>query len=75
MFMQQRAEQFRDDAPMTAAEAASIILDGVREERWRILVGKDAEALDRLVRENPEEAYEPSFMEKLLAQSEWALGN
>ena len=75
MFMQQRAEQFRDDAPMTAAEAAHVILEGVREERWRILVGKDAEVLDRLVRENPEEAYEASFMERLLAQSEWKLGN
>jgi NAD(P)-dependent dehydrogenase (short-subunit alcohol dehydrogenase family) len=75
MFMQMRAEQFRDDAPMTAGEAASVILDGVREQRWRILVGKDAEVLDRLVRENPEEAYEQSFMERLLAQSEWALGS
>ena len=74
MFMQQRAEQFRDDAPMTAAEAAHVILEGVREERWRILVGKDAEVLDHLVRETPEEAYEASFMERLLAQSDWALG-
>ena len=74
MFMQKRAEQFRDDAPMTAAEAAHVILEGVREERWRILVGKDAEVLDRLVRETPEEAYEASFMERLLAQSDWALG-
>ena len=34
----QRAEQFRDEAPVTAEQAAQIILDGVREERWRILV-------------------------------------
>ena len=33
-----------------AAQAATIILDGVRDE-WRILVGEDAHALDRLVRE------------------------
>jgi hypothetical protein len=59
---------------MTAAEAARIILDGVRNERWRILVGKDAEALDRLVREAPEEAYEAAFMDKLLQQSSWAIG-
>ncbi len=72
--LQQLGEAFRDGAPMTAAEAATIILDGVREERWRILVGKDAEALDRLVREAPGEAYEASFMERLLAQSTWAIG-
>ncbi|MEX2207695.1 MAG: SDR family NAD(P)-dependent oxidoreductase [Myxococcota bacterium] len=72
--LQMIGEAFRDGAPMTAAEAARIILDGVRAERWRILVGKDAEALDRLVREAPEEAYEQSFMDKVLAQSTWAIG-
>ena len=49
---------FRDNAPTTAAQAATVILDGVRAERWRILVGDDAVGLDRLVREHPEEAYE-----------------
>ena len=72
--MQKLAEAFRDDAPMTAGAAAKVILDGVREERWRILVGRDAEVLDRLVRENPEEVYEPSFMEKLRAETDWKLG-
>jgi NAD(P)-dependent dehydrogenase (short-subunit alcohol dehydrogenase family) len=56
---------FRDNAPVTADQAATIILDGVREDRWRILVGEDAQAIDRLVREFPEEAYEQSFVEKL----------
>ena len=74
VFLQMRAEQFRDDAPMTAAEAASVILEGVREERWRILVGADAEVIDRMVRETPEEAYEESFMERLLEQTGWVLG-
>ena len=69
------AERFRDDAPMSAADAAKVILDGVREERWRILVGEDAKALDRLVREAPEEAYEASFMEKLRAETQWGLGS
>ena len=67
------ADRFRDDAPMTAADAAKVILDGVKEERWRILVGEDAKILDRLVRENPEEAYEASFMEKLRAETPWGL--
>ena len=61
----QRGIEFRDNAPTTAAQAAGIILDGVRNDRWRILVGDDAERLDRLVREFPEEAYELSFLEKL----------
>jgi len=72
--LQQIGESFRDEAPMTAATAAEVILDGVRKERWRILVGHDAEVMDRLVREFPEEAYEPSFMEKLRAEADWALG-
>src|SRR5690348_13953899 len=56
-----QAKAFRDNAPTTAAQAAKIILDGVRAEKWRILVGKDAEFLDGKVRAAPEEAYTPSF--------------
>jgi NAD(P)-dependent dehydrogenase (short-subunit alcohol dehydrogenase family) len=61
----QRGIEFRDNAPTSAAQAAEIILDGVRNDRWRILVGEDAQRLDRLVREFPEEAYELSFLQKL----------
>ncbi len=57
----QRAIDFRDKAPTTADQAASIILDGVRADRWRILVGDDAERLDLMVRQDPEQAYEDSF--------------
>jgi NAD(P)-dependent dehydrogenase (short-subunit alcohol dehydrogenase family) len=63
--MQQLAEDFRDKAPLGAADAARIILDGVRAGRWRILVGEDAKELDRMVRTDPERAYEPGFMEEL----------
>jgi hypothetical protein len=42
-------------------------LDGVRENRWRILVGDDAHVLDAEVRADPEHAYEPEFWEKLRA--------
>lgn len=73
MLLKQRAESFRDDAPMSAAEAAKVILDGVRAERWRILVGSDAELLDRLVRETPEEAYEMSFFERFVTQAGWQM--
>lgn len=66
--------RFRDDAPTTAEQAAAIILDGVREERWRILVGNDAHRLDELVREDPEGAYTPEFMVRLRETGEWGLG-
>lgn len=69
-----RAESFLSDAPMTAADAAAVILQGVREQRWRILVGEDAHVLDRMVRETPEQAYEPEFMEKLVQSTGWNLG-
>ena len=64
---------FRDNARTSAEEAASIILDGVREERWRILVGDDAHRLDKMVRDAPEEAYSEAFMTRLQAQ-QWTLG-
>ncbi|MFP6664468.1 MAG: SDR family NAD(P)-dependent oxidoreductase [Deltaproteobacteria bacterium] len=66
-FVHQRMLDFQDKAPTTAASAATIILDGVRAERWRILVGDDAEVLDRLVREDPEGAYDPDFLKKIHA--------
>lgn len=59
--MRENRNQFRDNAPTSADQAAGIILDGVRQERWRILVGDDAHRLDAAVREAPEEAYEPDF--------------
>ena len=59
----QRGVEFRDKAPTSAAQAATIILDGVRAGRWRILVGEDAGRLDAMVRADPEQAYEPAFAE------------
>jgi NAD(P)-dependent dehydrogenase (short-subunit alcohol dehydrogenase family) len=72
--MVMRAEQFRDEAPMTAAEAAKIILDGVRAGRWRILVGEDAVVLDEMVRADPEGAYDAPFYEQLVERADWKLG-
>jgi len=63
--LQQMADDFRDKAPLTAAAAATLILDGVRRGAWRILVGDDAHELDRLVRADPETAYEPSFLAQI----------
>ena len=66
--MQMQAEMFRDAAPTSASQAATIILDGVRAERWRILVGDDAVSLDELVREFPHEAYGDAFLPHLKAR-------
>ena len=66
--------RFLEEAPTTAAEAARIILDGVKAERWRILVGEDAKIMDQMVRETPEEAYEPSFYERMTKAVGWQLG-
>ena len=51
-------DDFRDKAPLSAAQAATIILDGVRSGAWRILVGEDAKTIDAAVRAKPEAAYD-----------------
>jgi len=49
---------FRDGAPVSAAGAANVILDGVRSGAWRILIGENARQLDEFVRANPDQAYD-----------------
>ena len=49
---------FHDSAPLSAAGAATVILDGVRSGAWRILVGADAHSLDEYVRAYPDDAYD-----------------
>jgi NAD(P)-dependent dehydrogenase (short-subunit alcohol dehydrogenase family) len=70
----ERARNFRDEAPTTAAAAAKIILDGVKAERWRILIGQDAHRLDERVRQTPEQAYDPDFYQSFVAEVGWKLG-
>ena len=70
----ERARSFREEAPMSAAGAAKIILDGVKAGRWRILVGDDAHRLDERVRQAPESAYDPEFYQTFAAETGWRLG-
>jgi NAD(P)-dependent dehydrogenase (short-subunit alcohol dehydrogenase family) len=49
---------FRDKAPVSAAEAATVVLDGVRSGAWRILIGEDAAMIDAAVRAKPGAAYD-----------------
>ena len=67
--LQKQRESFRDGG-LTPAEAAGIILRGVKDGQWRILVGKDAEALDRAVRKSPLNTYDLDFDRFVRAESE-----
>jgi NAD(P)-dependent dehydrogenase (short-subunit alcohol dehydrogenase family) len=55
--MKMLGEGFKSMAPVSAAQAATIILDSVKAGKWRILVGDDAHRLDEVVRANPEDIY------------------
>ena len=69
-----RARNFLEQAPTSAAAAARIILDGVKADRWRILVGDDAHRLDERVRQSPEKAYTPEFYQNFAKEVGWRLG-
>jgi NAD(P)-dependent dehydrogenase (short-subunit alcohol dehydrogenase family) len=60
---------FRDKAPVSAAEAAAVILDGVRSGAWRILIGADATMIDAAVRAKPEAAYDYAELFGALAEA------
>jgi NAD(P)-dependent dehydrogenase (short-subunit alcohol dehydrogenase family) len=68
-----RERRFREEAPTSAAQAATIILDGVKANQWRILVGDDAHRIDERVRRSPEQAYESDFFESFARDAGWRL--
>jgi NAD(P)-dependent dehydrogenase (short-subunit alcohol dehydrogenase family) len=74
--LQMQAIAFRESAPLSAAGAAKVILDGVRAGRWRILVGEDAKALDQAVRADADGGYDSEFLTQLHAKGHFrgALG-
>lgn len=61
------ASDFEANALTSAGDAATIILEGVRANRWRILVGPDAVALDQVVRARPEDVYDESGLDDIMA--------
>jgi NAD(P)-dependent dehydrogenase (short-subunit alcohol dehydrogenase family) len=67
----ERIRRFVEEAPMSAAQAATVILDGVKADRWRILVGEDAKKIDERVRQMPEQAYDVDFFQKFAAEVGW----
>jgi len=68
-FLVQANADFRDKAPLSAAAAATVILDGVRSGAWRILVGEDAKKLDAMVRATPEAAYDWAELGRMAAEA------
>ena len=66
--LRQRRDGFSKGG-LTPAQGAEIILNGVKNDQWRIFVGKDAEALDRAVRKYPLEAYDLDFGKRIA--EEW----
>ena len=68
-FLIRAGHDFRDKAPVSAAQAATIILDGLRTGIWRILVGKDANMIDAAVRAKPEAAYDYAELFGRLAET------
>jgi NAD(P)-dependent dehydrogenase (short-subunit alcohol dehydrogenase family) len=68
-----RERRFREEAPMTAAAAATVILDGVKADRWRILIGEDAQRIDDMVRQSPERAYDVDFFESFATKAGWRI--
>jgi hypothetical protein len=63
--------RFRDEALTSAAQAATIILDGVRANSWRILVGVDAHKIDEMVRQSPVRAYDIAFFDDFARAAGW----
>ena len=49
---------FADYQPVTSKQAAEAILGAVSAGEWRVVIGKDAEAIDARVRADPWSAYE-----------------
>jgi NAD(P)-dependent dehydrogenase (short-subunit alcohol dehydrogenase family) len=73
-FALDQARRFHDDAPTTAEKAATIILDAVKNDEWRILVGNDAHHLDAMVRADPTHAYDTGFFGRLQNEVGWKIG-
>lgn len=74
VMLSERARRFVKEAPTSAAEAATIILEGVKTDKLRILVGRDAHLIDSMVRNDPDHAYEEEFFVRFAAEAGWYPG-
>jgi hypothetical protein len=63
--------RFRDEGLTSATQAATIILEGVKANRWRILVRVDAHKIDEMVRQSPDRAYDIAFFDEFARTAGW----
>ncbi len=61
----EQVQQVRERMSASGLPVDNVPDEHIREDRWRILVGEDAHVLDRLVREDPEAAYDPDFIKRI----------
>ncbi|WP_037571695.1 SDR family NAD(P)-dependent oxidoreductase [Spirochaeta cellobiosiphila] len=48
----------KDYIPVSAEDAAIVIINAIKKGDWRVLIGQDAYAIDKIVRENPFSIYD-----------------
>jgi len=63
---------FETTAPTSPEDAARVIIQGIKENQWRILIGQDAIGLDTLQRSNPE-GYQEVLLTLLPKELSWDL--
>lgn len=60
-FLDKSQEDIDPPAVTSAADAARIMIDGVKNNQWRILVGPDTYKLDEAVRSDPDHIYDENW--------------
>ena len=63
--------RFRDAGLTSATQAATIILECVKANRWRILVEVDAHKIGDMVRQSPVRAYDVAFFDEFARAVGW----
>jgi len=49
---------FEDYTPCTAKNAAEIIINAIMKGEWRVVIGEDANAIEKVIREDPNTIYD-----------------
>jgi hypothetical protein len=70
----ERERRLHEEAPTTAAAAATFILDGSKPTSGASSWADDAHRLDDLVRRSPEQARDLDFFESFAREVGWRLG-
>lgn len=49
---------FEDYSPCTAKSSAEIIINAIMNGEWRVVIGEDAKAIEKVIREDPDKIYD-----------------